>query len=126
MDYLEPEHIRMLRDSLRRFVEAEMPRSEVAKWDEHGDFPVNVFAKLAGLGVMGLTIPEEYGGAGRDIVATMVVIEELARRSLAVAIPYLNMDEIEEILTPPRPVFQPQVIEQLARLPQPVIVAVHD
>jgi alkylation response protein AidB-like acyl-CoA dehydrogenase len=89
MDFSEPDHILMLRESLRRFVEHEMPRSEVAKWDQNGDFPSGVFAKLSELGVMGLTIPEEYGGTGRDILATMVVIEELARRSLAVAIPYL-------------------------------------
>lgn len=89
MDFSEPEHIRMLRELLRRFVEGEMPRNAVAEWDRSGHFPRDVFAKLADLGVMGLTIPEEYGGAGRDILATMVVIEELARRSLAVAIPYL-------------------------------------
>ena len=45
--------------------------------------------KLADLGVLGLTIPEEYGGVGRDIVATMVTIEELSRRSLAVSVPYI-------------------------------------
>jgi alkylation response protein AidB-like acyl-CoA dehydrogenase len=48
-----------------------------------------VFDKLASLGVLGLTVPEEYGGAGRDILATMVVIEELSRRSLAVSVPYI-------------------------------------
>jgi alkylation response protein AidB-like acyl-CoA dehydrogenase len=41
------------------------------------------------MGVMGLTIPTEYGGQGVDIPATMVVIEELARRSAAVACPYI-------------------------------------
>ncbi|UQR61444.1 acyl-CoA dehydrogenase family protein [Bradyrhizobium sp. C-145] len=47
------------------------------------------FAELAALGVMGLTVPEKYGGASRDILGTMVVIEELSRRSLAVAVPYI-------------------------------------
>ncbi len=38
---------------------------------------------------MGLTVPEEYGGSGRDIPATMMVIEELSRRSLAVSVPFI-------------------------------------
>lgn len=85
----EQEHIRMLRETLRRFVEAEMPRAAAARWDRDNHFPRDVFDRLAQLGVMGLTIPEDHGGAGRDIVATMVVIEELSRRSLAVSVPYI-------------------------------------
>lgn len=84
-----PEHIEMLRESLRRFIEAEAPRSLAAKWDKENHFPREVFRRLADLGVMGLTVPEEYGGTGRDILATMVVIEELARRSMALAVPYV-------------------------------------
>lgn len=89
MNIEEPEHIRMLRDSMRRFVDLHMPRGEAARWDRENVFPRHVFDKLAELGVMGLTIPEEHGGAGRDITATMVVIEELSRRSLAVSVPYI-------------------------------------
>lgn len=89
MNFDEPEHITMVRDTVRRFVEAEMPRELARKWDKENHFPRDVFAKLAGLGMMGLTVEEDYGGAGRDIPATMVVIEELARRSLAVAVPYI-------------------------------------
>ena len=89
MSFNEPDHIRQLRDSLGRFVEKEMPRDAAAQWDKANHFPRDVFKKLASLGVLGLTVPEEYGGVGRDILATMVVIEELSRRSLAVAVPYL-------------------------------------
>ena len=89
MDFDIPEHLIMLRDTVRRFVEKEMPRSAAAKWDKEGRFPRDVLDKLAGLGVMGLTVPEEFGGAGRDIVATMIVIEELSKRSMAVAVPYI-------------------------------------
>lgn len=89
MNFEEDETISQLRDVLERFVETEMPRSLAADWDRRNHFPRDVFAKLAELGVMGLTIPEEYGGPGRDIVATMVVIEELSRRSLAVSVPYI-------------------------------------
>jgi alkylation response protein AidB-like acyl-CoA dehydrogenase len=89
MSFNEPDHIRQLRDSLGRFVEREMPRDAAAQWDKANHFPRDVFRKLASLGVLGLTVPEEYGGVGRDILATMVVIEELSRRSLAVAVPYI-------------------------------------
>lgn len=89
MNFAEPEHIQMLRETLKRFVAQEMPREAAAKWDKENYFPRDVFSKLADLGVMGITIPETYGGIGRDILATMVVIEELSKRSLAVAIPYI-------------------------------------
>lgn len=89
MNFDEPEHIRMLRDSLRKFVDIHMPRSKAALWDRDNVFPRDVFDKLAELGVLGLTVPEEYGGLGRDITATMIVIEELSRRSLAVSVPYI-------------------------------------
>lgn len=89
MNFEEPEHINMLRETIRRFVEKRMPREDAANWDKQNHFPREVFDELGELGVMGLTVPEEYGGAGRDIVATMMVIEELSKRSLAVAIPYI-------------------------------------
>lgn len=89
MDFQEPDHIGMLRESLRRFVEREMPREAAARWDRENHFPRDVFDKLAELGVMGLTVPEEYGGSGRDILACMVTIEELAKRSCAIAVPYI-------------------------------------
>jgi alkylation response protein AidB-like acyl-CoA dehydrogenase len=89
MDFNLPEHVVMLRDSLTRFIDEHMPREASKKWDATNHFPKDVFAKLAELGVMGLTIPEEYGGSGRDILATLIVIEELSRRSLAVSVPYI-------------------------------------
>lgn len=89
MNFTESDDIRQLRDVLERFVEKEMPRNLASSWDKDNHFPRDVFDKLAQLGVFGLTVAEEYGGAGRDIVATMVVIEELSRRSMAVSIPYI-------------------------------------
>ncbi len=85
----EPEHIRLIRDSVRRFVDTKMPREAARKWDKENIFPRDVFADLGKMGVMGLTVPPEFGGQGVDIPATMVVIEELARRSAAVACPYI-------------------------------------
>lgn len=81
--------LEMLRDLLRKFVAKEMPREKAREWDREDTFPRDVFAGLVKLGVTGLTVPEEYGGSGVDIVATMAVIEELSKRSLAVAVPYI-------------------------------------
>jgi alkylation response protein AidB-like acyl-CoA dehydrogenase len=89
VNFDESEVVTALRESLARFVEREMPRAAAHDWDARNHFPRDVHRKLADLGVLGLTIPEEYGGVGRDIVATMIVIEELSRRSLAVAVPYI-------------------------------------
>lgn len=89
MTFADQDHIEMLRETIRRFVDKRMPRENAARWDKENRFPRDVFDELGELGVMGLTVPEEYGGAGRDIAATMMVIEELSKRSLAVAIPYI-------------------------------------
>jgi alkylation response protein AidB-like acyl-CoA dehydrogenase len=83
------EEARELQHLVRRFVADKMPRSDAAAWDKAAEFPRPVFDRLAELGVMGLAIPEEHGGVGRDIHATLMVIEELSKRSMAVAIPYI-------------------------------------
>lgn len=86
----EPEHIRLLRDSMKRFVERELPRDRIRAWDRAGEAPLEVFWKLSETGVCGLTIDEEYGGAGRDLVAAIAVIEELSRRGGAAAGPFIH------------------------------------
>ena len=52
-------------------------------WDETGEFPWEVVRELGLLGLMGIAVPEEYGGAGLGALAVAVVIEELAPRRLA-------------------------------------------
>ncbi|PKQ08070.1 MAG: acyl-CoA dehydrogenase [Alphaproteobacteria bacterium HGW-Alphaproteobacteria-11] len=89
LNFDEPEHVRMLRDATRRFVEAEMPRARAREWDRGNIYPAETMKKLAAMGMMGLTVEEKYGGAGVDIYATMAVIEEIAKRSVAVACPYI-------------------------------------
>ena len=86
----EPEHITILRDTLRRFAEKEAPRESVREWDRECRFPKDVFRKLADLGVCGLTVEENFGGSGIDIVAAIAVIEELSRKSTALAGPYIH------------------------------------
>ena len=90
MHYDEPEHIRLLRASMRAFVAAEMPRDAVREWDRTCRFPPEVFRKLADTGVCGLTIDERHGGAGRDLVAAVAVIDELCRRGTFLAGPFIH------------------------------------
>ena len=86
----EPEHIRLIRESMRRFVEREIPRDKARAWDRQGEAPIEVFHKLAETGVCGLTVDEVYGGQGKDLVAAIAVIEELARRGGAAAGPFIH------------------------------------
>ncbi len=86
----EPEHIGILRETLRRFVAAEMPAEKVRRWDREHRFPPELFRKLADLGVCGLTIEEEYGGQGRDLMAAVAVIEELCRGGAFLAGPFIH------------------------------------
>ncbi len=86
----EPEHIGLLRETLRRFVAAEMPPEKRQQWDREHRFPREVFARLAALGVCGLTIDEAYGGAGRDLIAAVAVIEELCRGGSFAAGPFIH------------------------------------
>lgn len=64
--------------SVREFAEAEI-RPHVMEWDEPQKFPVELVPKLGELGLMGVTFPEEYGGAGMGYVEYATIIEELGR-----------------------------------------------
>ena len=89
MDFGEPEHIGMLRDSIRRMLDRHAPRDRMAHWDEVDKVPRALMDPIVELGVCGMTIPEEYGGTGRDILATMITVEELSRRSMVIGTLYL-------------------------------------
>ena len=86
----EPEHIGQLRDTVARFVTAHAPRAARIAWDKAHTWPRDVYAELNKLGLTGLTIPTEYGGAGQDIVAAIAVIEELAQAGPALAGPFIH------------------------------------
>jgi len=88
--YEESSETRMLRDTVRRFVDKELPRELARECDRQSTFPREVYRRLCELGVTGLTVPEQYGGAGVDILAAIVVIEELSRRGTFLAGPYIH------------------------------------
>jgi alkylation response protein AidB-like acyl-CoA dehydrogenase len=81
---LTPEQ-ELIRDTVRTFAR-ERVEPVAAALDLEGRFPYELVAELAELGLMGLPIPEEYGGAGGDTVSYAVAIEELTRIDSSVAI----------------------------------------
>src|SRR3954454_13829600 len=68
------------RHVVREFAEAEIA-PKAAQWDKDHHFPTDIVQKMGGLGLMGLTAPEEYGGAGADgdFTSLCVAIEEIGR-----------------------------------------------
>ncbi len=80
----------MLRAQIRRFVSERMPAENVRQWDRDHHVPMELFTELAALGVCGLTVAEEYGGAGEDLGAAVAVIEELCRGGAALAGPFIH------------------------------------
>lgn len=78
MDFRFSEHHDLLRKTVRDFA-----RSEVApharKWDEEERFPKEIVPKLADLGLLGIRIPEEFGGSGMDTTSYAICVEEIAK-----------------------------------------------
>ena len=81
------EDIDALRDAIRAFAEVEIaPRA--AEIDKNDQFPMDLWQKLGGLGVLGITVGEEYGGANMGYLAHMIAMEEISRASASVGLSY--------------------------------------
>jgi len=78
VDFELPESHRLLRSTVREFAEREV-RPRARDWDKEERFPHEIVPRLAELGLLGIKIPEEYGGAGLDMLAYAVCVEEIAR-----------------------------------------------
>jgi alkylation response protein AidB-like acyl-CoA dehydrogenase len=85
VDFELSEEQALLKKTVRDFAEAEL-RPHAREWDERQEFPRAVFAKLGELGLMGVTWPVEYGGAGLSSLDWCLVMEELARVDAGVAL----------------------------------------
>ena len=85
MNFDLTEEQQLVRETVRTFAR-ERVAPVAADLDREQRFPYELVAELAELGLMGMTIPEEYGGAGADTVSYAIVVEELTRIDSSVAI----------------------------------------
>ena len=81
---LSNEH-QLVRRTVREFAEGRVA-PVAAELDREHRFPYELVAELADLGLMGMPVPEEYGGAGADTLAYAIAVEELTRIDSSVAI----------------------------------------
>lgn len=86
----EPEHVTEIRRQLSRWVAEKMPREKRREWDKAATWDRGLFKELAEMGLIGLTIPEAYGGQGEDIYAAAAVIEELCQGGSSMAGPFIH------------------------------------
>jgi isovaleryl-CoA dehydrogenase len=81
------EQAEMLRDSVRSFAADEIaPRA--AEIDRENEFPADLWRKMGALGILGVTVEEEYGGAGMGYLEHCVAMEEVSRASASVGLSY--------------------------------------
>ncbi len=81
------EYIDELRDAVREFAQAEIAPL-AAEADKNDQFPMHLWRKMGEIGVLGITVGEEYGGAGMGYLAHMIAMEEISRASAAIGLSY--------------------------------------
>jgi isovaleryl-CoA dehydrogenase len=87
LDFQLGEDIDALRDAVRDFAQTEIaPRA--AEIDRSDQFPMDLWRKMGALGVLGVTVEEEYGGAAMGYLAHMIAMEEISRASASVGLSY--------------------------------------
>ncbi|MGZ9038938.1 MAG: acyl-CoA dehydrogenase family protein, partial [Burkholderiales bacterium] len=87
LDFELGESVDVLRDTVATFCEREIaPRA--AEIDRSNEFPRDLWPSLGSLGLLGITVEEEWGGAGMGYVAHVVAMEELSRASASVGLSY--------------------------------------
>jgi len=90
MDFELSEEQKMLQKTVRKFVEKECSREYIRRLEHSGEFPHDLWQKMAGMGLLGLPVSTEAGGMGGTAIDMVMVIEELARATMALAVPFTN------------------------------------
>ena len=85
MNFELSENHQMIRDMVREFAR-EKVRPGAEKRDETCEFPFDLCKELGELGLMGIMIPEEYGGSGLDVTSFAIAVEEIAREDGSLAL----------------------------------------
>ncbi len=78
MDFVETENQRLVSQMIRDFGAREI-KPKMMEWDEQQIFPIDLFRKMGALGLMGVLVPEEYGGAGFGYLEYITAISEISR-----------------------------------------------
>ncbi len=81
------DEVNALRDMVHRWAQDRV-RPMAADIDRRNDFPAELWAEMGELGLLGITVPEEYGGAGMGYLAHVIAVEEIARASASVSLSY--------------------------------------
>ncbi|MEV6342740.1 acyl-CoA dehydrogenase family protein [Actinoplanes sp. NPDC051851] len=84
MDFDLNDEQRLFRDVLRDFVDREI-RPVASEWEASGRYPTEIVETMRELGLFGLTVPEEYGGLGADMVSFALVFEEISKGWMGIA-----------------------------------------
>ena len=85
MNFDLTEEQKLLKKTIRNFAETQIAPGAAAR-DEAARFPTELIPKMAEVGLFGIMIPQEYGGAGLDTVSAAIIVEELARFDAAIAL----------------------------------------
>jgi butyryl-CoA dehydrogenase len=85
MEFSLSDDQREIQSLAREFAQAEI-EPNAAAWDREHGFPPELIAKLADVGLLGVCIPEEYGGAGADFLSYILVLEELSKADAGVGV----------------------------------------
>ena len=81
------EDVNALRDMVHRWAQERL-KPMAAEIDRSNQFPPELWPELGELGLLGITVPEEYGGAGMGYLAHVIAVEEIARASASVSLSY--------------------------------------
>jgi crotonobetainyl-CoA dehydrogenase len=125
MDFRLTEEQELLIQSLGDLMEREAPESVMAGLDERHEFPAKPWQALADHGILGLGIPEQYGGTPADILTMSLVCETLGKYAFPLGIIYsLGMITIQDILQFGSEEIKTEVLEGFVRGDLPVALGI--